>query len=67
MPQIYFDREGNLVTRGPRGVESAILKKDGSWGLLKSFTDRFKGLLGTKPKDLLAEENEEIGRLRFII
>ena len=59
MPPISFDREGNLVTRGPRGGESANFKKDGSWGLLKSFTDRFKGPLGTIAKDLLAEENEK--------
>ena len=64
MTQIKKKKEGNLVTRGPRGGESAIFKKDGSWGLLKTFRDGFKGPLGTKAEDLLAEENEEIGRLR---
>ena len=58
MRPIYFDREGNLVTCGPKGGESANFKKDGSWGLLKSFTDRFKGPLGTKAEDLLAEEKK---------
>ena len=42
MPPISFDTEGNLVTKGPRGGESAIVRKDGAWGLLKLFTDRFK-------------------------
>ena len=50
MPPISFDREGNLVTKGPSGGESAIVRKDGSWGLLKSFTDRFKELLGQELK-----------------
>ena len=59
MPPISFDREGNLVTKGPRGGESAIVRKDSSWGLLKSFTDRFEELLGQELK-ILAEENEEI-------
>ena len=61
MSPITFNKEGELVTIGPKGGESAIFKKDGS-GLLKSFTDRFKRALGPQAEDLLAEENEEIGR-----
>ena len=59
MPPISFDREGSLVTLGPRGGETAIFRKDGSWGLLKSFTDRFKGALEPRAEEILAKENEK--------
>ena len=62
MPPIAFDSEGNLVTLGPKGGQSAIFRKDGSWRLLKSFTDKYKGALGPEAEELLAEENEEIGK-----
>ena len=61
MPPISFNKKGELVTLWPKGGESAIFKKDSS-GLLKSFTDRFKGALRPKAENPLAEENKEIGR-----
>ena len=63
MPPISFDNEGSLGTLVPKGGRSAIFRKGGSWGFLKSFTDRFKGALGPEADVLLAEENEEIGKL----
>ena len=39
------------------------MKKDGS-GLLKSFTDKFKKVLGPSSEELLAEENQEIREKR---
>ena len=56
----------NSFVWGKRG-ESNIFKKDNS-DLLKSFTDRFKNVLGPKAENIIAEDNkstrEERQRLR---
>ena len=51
--------ENTLVTFGSKGGESEFLKKDGT-GLLKSFTDRFKGALGPSAEDIVAEKDKTI-------
>ncbi|KAL9972720.1 hypothetical protein ACROYT_G019082 [Oculina patagonica] len=51
--------ETTIVSFGPKGGETEILKKDGS-GLLKKFTDKFKAALGPEAESLIAQENEEI-------
>ena len=54
--------EDTIVRLGPKGGEESVSKNDGS-GFLKSFTDRFKTILGPSAEDLLAKENQEIREL----
>ena len=51
--------ENKIVSFGPKGGETEILKRDGS-GLLKSFTDKFKNALGPTAKEILYADNTAI-------
>ena len=55
--------QSEIVTFGPKGGETKILKKDGG-GFLKTFPDKFSKSLGPSAEDIIAEDRDTIKEQR---
>jgi len=55
--------QADIVSFGPQGGETKILKKDGS-GFLKSFTDKFLKSLGPSAEQIITEDRDTIQEQR---